>query len=605
MEDMVNVLDIREQFAKLDFWPCSALDKKKAVVTVMPCDDSDLDALLRMYDTYEPKAAIQGLPPIDHNTRIEWIRSSLRTAMNLKAELDGAIIAHGMLFTMPNPDIVEFNLFVHNQTQNRGIGLISAHMLFAAAKRLGFKKVWSFESRNNARALRLYYEVGFREARREGNEVELELELDSISGTPELSDIITPVAPSTGRVKAPDYFIGQSVFPNTRSVIIYSPRFEEFTIEKNHPFITARSRLFLDMCKRHDLIHLPGIQIMEPTPIDENSVLAFHDNHYFYYLVMASQGVFNPNMLSFGIGTGDNPVARGVLEYSLLAVGASVMGADLLISQPNINLIFSPTGGFHHSGPKYASGFCYLNDIVIAIKYLLQRGCRILYFDIDAHHGDGVQFAFYDEPRVLTISLHESGRTLFPWNSGFENEPGEGPGMGYNVNVPLAPGTEDEIYREVFQRIVLPLARAYKPDICILAAGVDSMYTDSMSHLSLTNNIYTEVIYEMRQLVPKMLMLGSGGYNARNIARDWTLAWAVLHNAEPDGDYFGQMGGRAAAAIEGASLRDAYPFISSTKIAEARAEARRVMTYIEKNVFPIHGLSPQQERFVSPPLKKC
>jgi len=601
----VNVLDIQEQFAKLDFWPCSALDKKKGVVTVSPCDDSDLDALLRMYDTYEPKAAIQGLPPIDHNTRIEWIHSSLRTAMNLKAELDGAIIAHGMLFTMPNPDVVEFNLFVHNQTQNRGIGLISAHMLFAAAKRLGYKKVWSFESRNNARALRLYYAVGFRETSREGNEVELELDLDGISRTPELSEIITPVVPSTGRVKAPEYLISQNVLPDTRSVIIYSPRFEEFTIEKNHPFITARSRLFLDLCKRHDLLHLPGTQIMEPAPIDENSVLAFHDNNYYYYLVMASQGVFNPNMLSFGIGTGDNPIARGVLEYSLLAVGASVMGADLLISQPNINLVFSPTGGFHHSGPKYAAGFCYLNDIAIAIKYLLQRGCRILYFDIDAHHGDGVQFAFYDEPRVLTISLHESGRTLFPWNSGFENEPGEGPGTGYNVNVPLAPGTEDEIYREVFQRIVVPLARAYKPDICILAAGVDSMYTDSMSHLSLTNNIYAEVIYEVRQLVPKMLMLGSGGYNARNLARDWTLAWAVLHNAEPDGDYFGQMGGRAAAAIEGASLRDAFPFISSTKIAEARAEARRVMTYIEKNVFPIHGLSPQQERFVSPPLKKC
>ena len=144
------MLDIREQFVKLDFWPCSALDKKKEVVTVSPCGDSDFDALVQMYDTYEPKAAIQGLPPIDHNTRIEWIRSSLQTALNLKAELDGAIIAHGMLFTMPNPSVVEFNLFVHNQTQNRGIGLISAHMLFAAAKRLGYKKVWSFESRNNA-----------------------------------------------------------------------------------------------------------------------------------------------------------------------------------------------------------------------------------------------------------------------------------------------------------------------------------------------------------------------------------------------------------------------------------------------------------------------
>jgi hypothetical protein len=114
-----------------------------------------------------------------------------------------------------------------------------------------------------------------------------------------------------------------------------------------------------------------------------------------------------------------------------------------------------------------------------------------------------------------------------------------------------------------------------------------------MSHLSLTNNIYAEVIHGTRQLVPKMLMLGAGGYNPRNIARDWTLAWTVLHNAEPEGDYFGQMGGRAAAVIEGASLRDSYPFVSATKIAEARAEARRVMTYLEQNLFPIHGITPQ------------
>ena len=586
-------MDIREQFAKLDFWPSSALDKRKEVVTVSPCSDADFEPLTRMYDTYEPKAAIQGLPPVDQNTRIEWIRSCLRTAMNLKAELGSAVVAHGMLFPMPDPALVEFNLFVHNRTQNRGIGLIVGHLLFAAAKRLGYKKVWVFESRNNARALRIYYKVGFRESRREGNEVELELDLAKVSETPDLSEIITPVVPSTGRVKSPDYLVGQNVPPDTRSVIIYSPRFEEFLISKNHPFITSRSRLFLEMCERHDVLHLPGTQIMEPKPIDENSVLAFHDIQYYHNLVMASRGVFNPRMLSYGIGSDDNPVARGVLEYFLLAVGASVMGADLLMSQPNVDLVFSPTGGFHHGGPNYASGFCYLNDVVIAIKYLLQQNRRILYFDIDAHHGDGVQFAFYDEPRVLKISLHESARTLFPWNSGFENELGEGEGSGYNVNVPLAPGTEDEIYREVFRRIVSPLARAYKPDICILAAGVDAIYTDSMSHLSLTNNIYAEVIQGIRQSVPKMLMLGAGGYNPRNIARDWTLAWTVLHNAEPEGDYFGQMGGRAASVIEGASLRDSYPFVSATKIAEARAEAHRVMTYLEQNVFPIHGLTPQ------------
>ncbi len=153
--------------------------------------------------------------------------------MNLKAELDGAIIAHGMLFTMPNPDVVEFNLFVHNQTQNRGIGLISAHMLFAAAKRLGYKKVWSFESRNIARALRLYYAVGFRETSREGNEVELELDLDGISRTPELSRSHAVVLRRT--FKAPVSY--QQMLPDPIGYYLFPP-VEEFTIEKTI-FITA------------------------------------------------------------------------------------------------------------------------------------------------------------------------------------------------------------------------------------------------------------------------------------------------------------------------------------------------------------------------------
>ncbi len=119
-------MNIREEFVNLDLWPCSALDKKKEVVTVSPCCDADVEALTRMYDTYEPKGTIQGLPPIDHNTCIEWVRNSLRTAINLKAELGDAVVAHGMLFPMSDPDVVEFNLFVHNQAQNRGIASIVA-----------------------------------------------------------------------------------------------------------------------------------------------------------------------------------------------------------------------------------------------------------------------------------------------------------------------------------------------------------------------------------------------------------------------------------------------------------------------------------------------
>ena len=585
------MLEFQKKFQDLNLWPYIALDKNRQAVMFSPCSQDDLAPLVNMYETFEPKASIQGLPPLDRYARIEWIKNTLRMGMNLKAEHGGIVIAVGSLFPMQDRPVVELGVFVHNEHQNRGLGTLIAHILMVVAKRLGFEKIWSYEERNNNRILKIYMRLGFRETMKEKNEVELELDLSQISSELDLSVRLSPPVVAKAQVKAPEFGHGQEILPDTRSIFFFSSHFDDFKLTPGHPFSASRSKLVYDMLIKYNLRDLPGAQIVEPEPLDKESLLAFHDQRYIYYLEIASQGAFIPQMLEFGLGSGDNPVIPGIIDYSLLAAGASVMGADILAGRQNVNLIFSPTGGFHHGGPNYASGFCYVNDVVLAIKYLLQKNLRVLYVDIDAHHGDGVQFAFYDEPRVLKISLHESGRTLFPWNSGFENELGEGDGYGYNINVPLAPGTEDSIYKEAFKRTVCPLAEAFKPDICVASVGVDAMYTDPLTHLSLTNNVYADVILEIRKLAPKLLMLGSGGYNPDNIARDWTLAWAVLHDAEPSADYYGLAGSMMTAAeVTGMSLRDTYPFVSSVKIADARAEAMRVISYLERQAFPIHGL---------------
>ena len=135
--------------------------------------------------------------------------------------------------------------------------------------------------------------------------------------------------------------------------------------------------------------------------------------------------------------------------------------------------------------PDRASGFCYVNDAVLAIMRLRQRGLRVAYVDIDAHHGDGVQFAFYDDPNVLTVSTHERGDRLFP-GTGFVAEMGEGAGRGYSVNLPLQPFTDDAVYLAAFEAVVPPLAGAFKPDALVIQLGIDSHRTDPLTHLALT-----------------------------------------------------------------------------------------------------------------------
>jgi acetoin utilization protein AcuC len=258
----------------------------------------------------------------------------------------------------------------------------------------------------------------------------------------------------------------------------------------------------------------------------DDELATFHTREYIEVVRRLSQGETGLNPARYGFGPGDNPVFRGMFESEGLKVGAALVAAELLLNN-EVEVAFSFAGGLHHAGRDFASGFCVFGDGAIAIHRLLAAGWRVMYVDIDAHHGDGVQAAFYGDDRVLTISFHESGRYLFP-GTGFTNELGEGAGRGFSVNVPLFPYTDDETFIWAFDQVVPPLLERFAPDVVVAQLGVDAHWRDPLTHLALTTHGFEALFRRIYYLRPRLLAVGGGGYDRGVVPRAWTLAWAVL-----------------------------------------------------------------------------
>jgi acetoin utilization protein AcuC len=211
---------------------------------------------------------------------------------------------------------------------------------------------------------------------------------------------------------------------------------------------------------------------------------------------------------------------------------------------------------------------------------------RVAYIDIDAHHADGVQNAFYDTDKVLTISLHESGYSLFP-GTGFEYEIGEGKGEGYSVNIPFPPHTDDEVYVWAFEEIVPPLIQAFRPDIVVTQLGVDSFYNDPLTNLHLTIHGYEKVIRRIKEIALPWVALGGGGYDVSNVARAWTLAWAVMNGIElADGLPVTYIKKSAKLGFYEKELRGSPKSYPHSERKDIRMEAERVVSYLKKTVLP-------------------
>jgi acetoin utilization protein AcuC len=374
-----------------------------------------------------------------------------------------------------------------------------------------------------------------------------------------------------------------------RSVFIHSHELAKFDFGPGHPYKPERAIKAYELCRRYGVMDRPWMKTKEPKPIDPKLLSLYHDEEYLNLLKEASTGKVTLDMLSHGIGSEDNPILPGIYEWSLMTTGATHMGMKYILGG-EADVAFNPLGGFHHARRDYAEGFCYVNDVAIAIADALKRGIRGAFIDIDVHHCNGVQEAFYEEDRVLVISLHETGESLYP-GTGRLDEIGNGKGAGYNINIPLAEGTDDEVYVFTFQEVVPPIIKAFQPDFVVAQIGADTLRSDPLAHLMLTNNGYQEVIKAIKGFSRPILALGGGGYDIYRTARCWTLAWSILNEIEPRDEFAGSVGGMMfGPEMEVGSLYD-VPRPTTGKIKErAFARAQEALKYIKEKIFPLHGI---------------
>lgn len=373
-----------------------------------------------------------------------------------------------------------------------------------------------------------------------------------------------------------------------RTAFIYSDRFQDYDYGEGHPLKMVRLRLTYELLKSYEIFGKNNVRLVEPVPASREEVRLIHMEGYISALEQIDKGHEPFELSRYGLGWGDNPVFKGVYEGSLLGVGGSIVAARM-VETGEVDVAFNIAGGLHHAMPDRASGFCYLNDPAIAIRDMTSRGKRVVYIDIDAHHGDGVQHAFYDTDQVLTISLHESGRFLFP-GTGDVTETGKGKGKGYSVNLPFLPGTDDHLFVWGFEQVAPPLIKAFKPDFLVTQLGVDTMATDPLTHLELTTNGFTRMIELMKGWSVPWVALGGGGYDVVNVARCWSLAFAIMAGVDlpdklPD-EFCASLG---SLGLSAKALRD--PVRGSRREMDGRrAFAEEGVKYIKAHIFPIHGI---------------
>ena len=307
----------------------------------------------------------------------------------------------------------------------------------------------------------------------------------------------------------------------------------EYDFGPHHPFKIHRLGLTYELIRAYGLVDRPDVAVHVPREATEQEAMGFHSQGYLETLRVASDGMWVPNLFSHGLGTSDNPVFPDVYSWAMSVAGASIVCAEEILAG-RADRAFNLSGGLHHAMPSRASGFCHINDGVLAIQTLVRAGKRVAYVDIDAHHGDGVQHAFYSMPDVLTLSVHQSGYTIFP-GSGFVEEIGQGPGEGMSINVPLLPGAGDEAYERVLDAVVLPALRAFAPDVLVTQLGSDAILGDIVANLRLSLRTFERMVVAFRDLGLPWLALGGGGYDVGNVIRAWTLAWSTVTETElPD-----------------------------------------------------------------------
>ena len=322
----------------------------------------------------------------------------------------------------------------------------------------------------------------------------------------------------------------------TAPLVVWDPRMLGYDLGGDHPLHPLRWELTWALAA--ELGVLDHYQVLKPEPADDEALGAIHTPAYISAVRDASEdGALGA--LQHGLGTDDNPVFPGMHQNAALIAGGSIAAA-LAIANGAVQRAVNFCGGLHHAMPDYASGFCVYNDVALAIKALLDAGVRrVAYVDVDAHHGDGVQAAFYDDPRVLTVSIHETPLSLFP-GTGFAGEVGRDAAQGTAVNIALPSGTSDAQWLRAFHAVVPAMVRAFAPEVLVSQHGTDTHREDPLANLNLTIDGQRTSYLALRDIAESVtggrwLALGGGGYSpVRVVPRAWTHLLAIVSGHDLD-----------------------------------------------------------------------
>ncbi|HKE97986.1 MAG TPA: acetoin utilization protein AcuC [Actinomycetes bacterium] len=377
--------------------------------------------------------------------------------------------------------------------------------------------------------------------------------------------------------------------------VVWDERLAAYDLGPEHPLRPDRVRLTMALARELGL--LEGVRLAGPVVPSGTDLARVHDLDYLAAVSRASAD--GRPLPQFGLGPGDTPSFRGMHEASALVCGATIAAAEAVRSGRAAHA-FSPAGGLHHAMRDRASGFCVYNDPAVAIAWLLEQGVeRIAYVDVDVHHGDGVEAAFADDPRVLTISVHESGRYLFP-GTGNADEVGEGAAKGTIANLPLPPGTTDELYLPAFDALVPALVRAFEPDVLVTQLGCDTHYTDPLADLGLTLAAYQALAGRLHDLAHtvtggRWLATGGGGYQwAGVVPRAWCAYLAEMVGAALPAE-LPEAFRREVAERHGIRLSpgmaDDVVALASGRRPWAESQIGRAIEVARRSLFPLHGLA--------------
>ncbi|MFT4082176.1 MAG: acetoin utilization protein AcuC [Nocardioides sp.] len=383
------------------------------------------------------------------------------------------------------------------------------------------------------------------------------------------------------------------------ATVVYDQSLTEYDFGPSHPMAPVRADLTIRLA--HELGVLDRMRTVPAPMASEDELLLVHEASYIEAVQRAGRTlVADPE---HGLGTEDDPIFPAIHGASAHIVGASIEACRQVLTGESLHAA-NIMGGLHHAMRASASGFCIYNDVAIGIQWLLDHGVRrIAYVDVDVHHGDGVERAFWDDPRVLTISLHETGQMLFP-GTGFPEEVGGPEAIGSAVNLPLPPGTADHGYLRAFHAVVSPIVREFAPQVLVTQQGCDSHAEDPLADLMLSVDGQRAAYLELHRLAHEVadgrwVAFGGGGYAVVDVVpRAWTHLLGALSGVPVDPDIETPGGWREHVASLGAkaplrmtdgrtpSYRDWSSGYDPASWLDRQINATRTA------VFPLHGLDP-------------